>query len=115
MKKTITALLSCIGIVAVGGMNAFANENLFDPRVNLFSSTSGGSSSLVRLYQPSPSQPPIDQAEDQVSTQVTVINNTNYTISYPRRRISRSERRRSALGHRYLGFTKQYSGYRYPF
>ncbi len=109
MKKSAVILLSSIAGLSVGSGSAFSDA----PTPNVYTGGTGATTDLVRIYQPTRSQPPVDAAEE---NRVTIVNNTTvFYTPHVREYETRAERRKRAIGHRYLGFIKQYRGYKYPF
>jgi len=108
MKKTTKILLSSMAMLFAISGSAFAHQTA--PKV--FIGGTGATTNAVNIFQPTRDQLPVDSAEE---SQTIVLNKTIiYNISRPGYE-TRAQRRKRAIGHRYLGFIKQYRGYRYPF
>ena len=108
MKRTSKLLLMSTAMLFAISGSAFAHQNA--PKV--FTGGTGATTNAVNIYQPTQNEPPVDSAEE--SSMVIVNKTIIYNIRQPEHE-TRAQRRKRALGHRYLGFIKQYSGYRYPF
>lgn len=109
MKKSTIVLLSSIGLLCAGSITVHSKQAT--PEV--FTGGTGATTNAVNIYQPTRNQPPVDRAAEKQSVTLnkTVIINNIQTSG----RETRAQRRQRAIGHRYLGFIKQYRGYRYPF
>jgi len=112
MKKVAITLLSMIGILSAMTGSALSNG----VGVNVFKGGSGSDmygSYKVQVFRPSHNLPPVDAETPGPAAKVihkTIISRvTHYEHE------TRSQRRKRAIGHRYLGFVKQYRGYKYPF
>jgi len=108
MKKTTKALAPVIGMLFAVSTPALAHQTA--PKV--FVGGTGATTSAVNIFQPTLSRPPVDSAEE---PRIIVLNKTIVNNVFTPEHETRAERRKRALGHRYLGFKKQYSGYKYPF
>jgi len=113
MNKIISSLPSLVlsvGLSVAFSANAFADE----PATDVITSGSNASTSRITIFQPTPNQqPPADSKQEQ--PQITLVKKTvvyNINTGYYR---TRAQRRKEALGFRYPGFKRQYSGYKYPF
>jgi len=109
MKKFSITIMSIVGILSASSGSAFS----YDTGVKIYKGGSWSDTYRVRLYVPSRNQPPAD-SETQIPP-VKVINKTTITYLQNNEHETRAQRRKRALGHRYLGFVKQYRGYKYPF
>ncbi len=109
MKKTTLILLSSVGMLFAVSGPAFSHQS----GAKVFTGGTGATTKSVNIFQPTRNQPPIDSAGQDQSI---VLNKTfiTYNVRQPEHE-SRAERRKRAIGHRYLGFIKQYRGYKYPF
>jgi len=110
MKKITTATLCVFGLITVSPTIAFSGE----ASPNVITTGMGASINLVRIFQPTIERQPPDDSAAQNAT-VTVINRTIYFYSPVREHETTAQRRKRVIGHRYLGFKKQYRGYKYPF
>ena len=109
MKKTTITLLMSFGFLAGIAMPAFSQQTL----PNLFTGGTGATTAAVNIFQPIKNQPPVDSAEE---AQSTVINKMVIVYNFQNSGYeTRAQRRHRAIGHRYLGFIKQYRGKKYPF
>jgi len=111
MRKITTLFLSSISLLLATSSSALSNE----PTANVF--TGGSSPGIydtykVQVFQPSRTQPPADSEAPKRTKTVSKTTITNITYHGHE---TRAQRRKRALGHRYLGFIKQYRGYKYPF
>jgi hypothetical protein len=113
MKKTTSILISSLAIFfAVFALSGSANAKKPVPIV--FSGGTWATTTAFNIFQPTPTQPPVDSAGESRSI---VLNKTIvYNIRINRRvHETRAERINRVFGHRYPGFVKQYSGPKYPF
>lgn len=107
--KFTVILLSSIGLLCAGSISAYAKQTV----PNVYTGGTGATTDAVNMFQPTRTQPPVDKAENNlpITLNKTVIiyniQNSNHE--------TRAQRRKRAIGHRYLGFIKQYRGYKYPF
>ena len=108
-RKTTVVLLSSIGLLCAGSISAHANQ----ANTKVFTGGTGATTKAVNIYQPTHNRPPVDKAGDDqpITLNKTVI---IYNIQNSGHE-TRAQRRHRAIGHRYLGFIKQYSGDKYPF
>lgn len=109
MKKTTLILLSSIGLICAGSISTHAQQAV--PKV--FTGGSGATTNAVNIFQPSRTQPPVDRDEENlpITLNKTVIIYNFQNAGHE----TRAQRRKRAIGHRYLGFIKQYNGPKYPF
>ena len=111
MRKIATILLSSMSLLFATSNSALSDE----PTAQVFTGSSSPGiydTYKVQVFQPSRTQPPADREVPERAK--TVTKTTISYITYNRYE-TRAQRRKRALGHRYLGFIKQYSGYKYPF
>jgi len=108
MKKFAIVLLSSLGLLSVTSGVAFSDAT----GVRVFKGGSGTKTYGVRVFLPTRNQPPADAEQPQPVK--TVTKTIVVPVYYPRYE-TRAERRKRAIGHRYLGFVKQYRGDKYPF
>ncbi len=109
MRKTTTILLPLAGMLLAASSPALSDP--VAPKV--FTGGTGATTKAVNIFQPVSNLPPADSIDE---SPIIVLNKTIviYNIKRPGHE-TRAQRRKRAIGHRYLGFIKQYRGYRYPF
>ena len=108
MRKTVKTSLSSFCIFCVMSVPVLAHQN----SAKVFTGGTGATTRSVNIFQPTP-LPAENKAP--VEGQTIVLEKT---VIYNIRQAgheTRAQRRQRAIGHRYLGFVKQYKGYRYPF